>query len=248
MRPTGSYSWTVGQYIGGTATASSGYRMYLRSTDSTIIDPSDYAFSLINQAQAQVTSPNGGESWVSGSQHAITWNANGYGGTVRLILFKNAGKIGQITASLPASQGSYLWTVGVHQGGTAPAGTLYAIRLLAADGTEDFSDGPFAITGSGALVADHLHAELNGIPAEQLERARWQQRLLVMSAGKNDTATLGLRLLGSRDPRLGVATGDPPIGIGMRLQETAWQPEGAYYDLSEWRWALERAAWRAMPR
>ena len=27
----------------------------------------------------------------------------------------------------------------------------------------------------------------------------------------------------------------------MRLQERTWQPEGTYYDLAEWRWALERA-------
>ena len=214
----GSYTWTVGQTLdGGTATAGSDYRLYVRSTDNTLVDPSDYRFSLITQGQLQVTSPNGGESWVSGSQHSITWNANGYSGTVRLILFKNAGKIGQIVANLPAAQGSYNWTVGAYQGGTAPAGTLYAIRLMAMDGSqEDFSDGPFAITGSGALVADHLHADLGGIPAEWLELARRQQRLLVMSAGKNDSAALGLRLLGSLDPRLGVATDD-----GARSQRHA---------------------------
>ena len=60
----GSYTWTVGQTLdGGTATAGSDYRLYLRSTDNTLVDPSDYRFSLINPAQLQVTSPNGGESW-----------------------------------------------------------------------------------------------------------------------------------------------------------------------------------------
>ncbi len=146
---SGSFAWTVGQtYDSGMAPAGSDFRMYLRSTDNTLVDPSDYRFALIAPAaQLQLTSPNGGENWPLGSTQNITWNANGYSGTVRLILFKKASKIGQIAASIPASQGSYSWTVGAYAGGTAPAGELYSIRLLAGDGTqEDYSDAPFTIT------------------------------------------------------------------------------------------------------
>ncbi len=143
----GSFAWTVGECIEGTATAGSDYRLYLRSGDNTIVDPSDYRFSLVDPAQIQVTSPNGGESWVSGSQHAITWNANGYGGNVRLILFRNAAKIGQIATGIPAAQGTYLWTVGEHANGTAPPDILYSIRVIAADGSQsDYGDGPFTIS------------------------------------------------------------------------------------------------------
>ncbi len=144
----GSYAWTVGQTIDAAGTPGSDYRLYLRSTDNTIVDPSDYRFALINPApQLRLTSPNGGESWPLGATRSITWNANGYGGTVRLILFNKAAKVGQIATGIPAAQGSYSWTVGSHDGGTAPAGGLYSIRLLAGDGSqEDYSDAPFAIT------------------------------------------------------------------------------------------------------
>ncbi len=145
---TGFYSWTVGQTIEATGTPGSDYRLYLRSSDNSIVDPSDFRFALINPApQLRLTSPNGGENWPLGATRSITWNANGYGGTVRLILFNKAAKVGQIATGIPAAQGSYSWTVGQHQDGTAPAGSLYSIRLLAGDGSqEDYSDAPFAIT------------------------------------------------------------------------------------------------------
>jgi hypothetical protein len=144
---TGSYDWTVGStYDSGMATAGTDFRMYLRSTDNTIIDPSDMRFALVTApTQLELTSPSGGELEL-GSTHNITWNANGYTGTVRLILFNKATKIGQIVANIPASQGTYSWTVGQHQGGTAPLGANYSIRLLAGDGSqEDYSDSPFTI-------------------------------------------------------------------------------------------------------
>ncbi len=142
----GSTTWTVGQYEGGTAMGP-GLRLYLRSTDNTVIDPSDAQFSIIAPAQLQMTSPNGGENWTIGSSHAITWNANGYVGTVRLVLFRNNTKVGQIATGINAAAGTYTWTAGQYSGGTAPAGSLYSIRLLAGDGSqEDFSDGPFTLS------------------------------------------------------------------------------------------------------
>jgi len=240
----GSYAWTVGQCIEGTATEAANYRVYVRSTDNTIVDMSDYKFSLIDPAQLQVITPNGGESWTLGKTKTIAWKANGYGGLVRLVLFKNTKKIGQIASNIPASQGTYPWTVGAYEGGTAPAGILYSIRLLASDGSQDdFSNGPFTITDGGALIADHLCTDIKEVPEEWLAKAHDQQRVLVMSPWQNDTAALGLRLLGSRDPRLGVATDDIPATKGMRLHERAWQPKGAFgFDLSDWRWSLEKAA------
>ncbi len=146
---SGSYSWTVGQtYDHGAAPAGSDYRFYLRSSDNTLIDPSDFRFSLISPSQLMVTSPNGGENWSIGSSHAITWKAqSGVTGTVRLVLFKNAAKIGQIATGINVADKSYTWVVGQHAGGTAPAGALYSVRILSTDGTEsDFSDGPFTIS------------------------------------------------------------------------------------------------------
>ena len=240
----GSYTWTVGQtQDAGTAPAGTDYRLYLRSTDNTLSDPSDYRFYLTNPAQLQVTSPNGGESWELGSQHAITWTTGGYTGNVRLILFQKAGKIGQIVTNLNASLGTYNWTVGSHSGGTAPAGILYSIRLQATDGSQDdFSDGPLTITSGGGLIANHLTTDLKDVPEEWLAQARGRQQLLVTGARDNDPAVLGLRLLGSRDPRLTVASEEERSSEGMRLVERTWQPGGAFgFDLSDWRWSLEKA-------
>ncbi len=145
----GSYAWTVGQTLdSGTPPVGSDFRLYLRSSDNTLIDPSDRRFALIQAApQLRLTSPNGGESWPLGATRSITWNANGYGGTVRLILFHKAAKVGQIATGIPASQGSYAWTVGNYAGGTAGPGGLYSIRLLAGDASqEDYSDAPFELT------------------------------------------------------------------------------------------------------
>ncbi len=144
----GTYDWTVGStFDNGMAAAGVNYRIYLRSTDNTVVDTGKLRFALINAApQLELTSPNDGEGLVSGATADITWNANGYAGTVRLVLFNKGIKIGQIAANIPASQGTYSWTVGQHQGGMAPAGSYYSIRLLAGDGSqEDYSDSPFDI-------------------------------------------------------------------------------------------------------
>ncbi len=236
----GTYAWTVGQtYDSGMAPKGSDYRLYLRSTDNTIVDPSDYRLGLIDPAQLEMTSPNGGESWELGTTQNITWNANGYAGTVRLILFQKAAKVGQIVANLPADQGSYAWTVGTHQAGTAPAGILYAIRLLAGDGSQDdFNDGPLTLIENEALVVDHHHTTLNIIPSQWLEQAK-RHKLLVLGAQGNDPVTLGLRLLGNRDARLApVASPKEP---GLVAQEGSWLPQGAALDPQEWRWSLEKA-------
>ena len=235
----GSYSWTVGQtFDSGMAPEGSDYRLYLRSTDNTIVDPSDYRLGLIEPAQLEVTSPNGGESWELGTTQNITWNANGYTGTVRLILFQKATKVGQIVANLPADQGSYAWTVGTHQAGTATAGINYSIRLQAGDSSQDdFSDGPLTLIENEALIVDHHHTTLNIIPSQWLEQAR-QHRLLVLSALGNDSVTLGLRMNGNIDARL--VTTQTPNELGLMVLEGSWLPQGAALDAQEWRWNLER--------
>ncbi len=236
----GSYAWTVGQTLdSGMAPKGSDYRLYLRSTDNTIVDPSDYRLGLIEPAQLEMTSPNGGESWELGTTQNITWNANGYAGTVRLILFQKAGKVGQIVGSLPADQGSYAWTVGTHQAGTALAGINYSIRLLAGDGSqEDFSDGPLTLIENEALIVNHQHTALDAIPGEWLEQAS-RHKLLVLSALGNDPVTLGLRLLGNSDVRLAIA--QTATAMGLAVNEGSWLPQGAALDAMEWRWALEKA-------
>jgi hypothetical protein len=79
-------------------------------------------------ASLQVVTPNGGETWLVGTQRAITWNAQGVSGDVVLELLRDASLVGTI-ATVAASQGSYTWTVGQYQAGSAPPGTGYQIRI-----------------------------------------------------------------------------------------------------------------------
>jgi len=147
----GSYAWSAGSVYDNTMPAAgTDFRIYLRSQDNTIVDASDLRFALNTPAaQLELLTPSGVEL-ERGSTYDITWNANGYAGTVRLVLFNKAAKIGQIVANIPASQGTYSWTVGEHSGGsTAPLGDNYSIRLLAGDGSqEDYNDLPFSIITS----------------------------------------------------------------------------------------------------
>lgn len=90
-----------------------------------------------------VTSPNGGESWVGGSAHNITWTSSGIT-NVKLEYTLNGSTWTTITASTAASAGSYAWTV------PNSATTTAKVRVTDAAGTTtDASNASFTITASG---------------------------------------------------------------------------------------------------
>ena len=66
--------------------------------------------TVTTQPSIVVTSPSGGEVWRIGETHKITWKAVGVQ-TVNIIL--NSGYSGAITivSNIPASNGSYSWTI-----------------------------------------------------------------------------------------------------------------------------------------
>ncbi len=141
----GTYTWTAGQHSGGTAPAGANYRVRIVSGDGVLSDWSDAAFTLATQALA-LTSPNGGENWTIGSVRSVTWNAADYSGLVRLVLYDGGTKVGQIAGGLNAGAGTYSWVVGQHQGGTAPAGAGYRVRIVSNDGLlSDWSDAAFTL-------------------------------------------------------------------------------------------------------
>ncbi|HEU4881313.1 MAG TPA: lamin tail domain-containing protein [Longimicrobium sp.] len=91
----------------------------------------------------QVTAPNGGESWVGGSAHNITWTSSGVT-NVKLEYTLNGSTWNVITSSTAASAGSYGWTV------PNTASTTAKVRVTdAANATvTDASDAAFTITVS----------------------------------------------------------------------------------------------------
>ena len=94
-----------------------------------------------------VKAPNGGESWKIGSTQNITWVSQFITGHLRIVLFKNGVKVGNIVDSIAPGAGTYSWTVGNYVGGTATAGSGYSIQIREI-GTEagDRSDGVFTLT------------------------------------------------------------------------------------------------------
>jgi hypothetical protein len=115
--------------------------------------------------QIQVRSPNGQEKWKLGSTQTISWSLFGTPAIdvtlVKLVLFKggtaSTNKIGNIVQNIavgplhvtPQISGTFDWTAGTYEGGVAPAGSDYYIRVISMNGQpSDFSDGPFSLVFS----------------------------------------------------------------------------------------------------
>jgi uncharacterized repeat protein (TIGR03803 family) len=142
----GTYNWTVGNYIGGAATVGSGYTVKVIDMDGVYKDNSEAPFTITASSQLNLTSPNGGESWPLGGTRVISWTDGGYTGNLKLVLFKNGIKLGNVVVDIPAGSSPYTWTVGSYMGGTAEKGEGYSVRVISMDGVKrDESDGPFLI-------------------------------------------------------------------------------------------------------
>ena len=137
---TGSYSWTIPT----TQVAGSDYTIRITSTSNTgITDTSNANFAIIIGALT-VTSPNGGESWIRGTAHTITWTSNDSPGSYVKIELLKAGVVTRVISSSAANTGSYSWTISSFQA----AGSDYTIRITSTSNTAitDTSNANFAIT------------------------------------------------------------------------------------------------------
>ncbi len=143
---TGSYTWTVGDYMGGTVPPAPGYSIRIREKGKTVIDDSDSAFTIAPPPSLEVLSPNGGETPGQGRVHAITWNAVSLSNPLKITLWRNGSLVGAIAKNVDFSTGPYSWTVGDYIGGTAPPGPGYTIRIREKGKTVlDDSDSSFSI-------------------------------------------------------------------------------------------------------
>ena len=96
-------------------------------------------------------SPNGGESWAIDTNRRIEWTYTGVSGPVILELWKGSFPAGTIARDIPVAQRSYLWHVGHHERGTAPAGAGYSIKIKTTEAGTDYdddSDNPFSLAPS----------------------------------------------------------------------------------------------------
>jgi hypothetical protein len=142
---TGSYSWAV------SGAASSAARVRISGISQTsVTDVSDANFSITGGGSTtpslSVTSPNGGESWAIGSQHAITWSSANFSQNVQ-IEFNRSYPSGtwEVISSSAANSGSYTWTL---------AGSTSSLARIRVRGTTsptvgDTSNANFTLAPSG---------------------------------------------------------------------------------------------------
>lgn len=111
------------------------------------------------QAQTFTSITPKGGSLVQGAAYSIQWTYSGIpdGTLVKLVLFKDGTKLGNIIENIPiggSGTGARAWTVGNYEGGTALAGTGYRIRIRDMDGKYPHldSDPTFSITGMQQAV------------------------------------------------------------------------------------------------
>ena len=100
--------------------------------------------------EVALISPNGGESWLAGSQHAITWSASDDDGpdalTIDLDYSSNGGGAWTSLATGLSDTGSYAWTL------PTTATSSAAVRITVSDGEDtasDIVDGLFSIAAPG---------------------------------------------------------------------------------------------------
>jgi PKD repeat protein len=137
-------SWTIPTQIA----PGTDYRVRITSmSDPALTDMSDNNFALetaITPLKINVTSPNGGESWTSGSTPTITWESTGNVGPNVTIELLKSGIVVQNISVITANDGSFIsWTIPTQ---IAP-GTDYRVRItsMSNPALTDVSDNDLTI-------------------------------------------------------------------------------------------------------
>jgi len=131
----GTQSWT----ITGPATTQARIKV-VSVSNPTVFNISHAAFTIAQSIT--ITSPDGGESWVVGSSHAITWSSAGISGNVNIQISRNGGSTWTTIISKTPNDGTQIWKI------TGPATTQAKIRVVSVSSPTvfDISDATFIIT------------------------------------------------------------------------------------------------------
>jgi len=134
---TGAFDWN----IPSTVQPGIDYRIKITAINSNnVFDISDTNFTIINLPI--ITSPNGGENWQLGSNHAITWIDN-LSGNIEIDLWKGGVFYAVIDASDP-SDGVFNWSIP----DSLEPDIDYRIKITSRQDTNsfDFSDNDFILS------------------------------------------------------------------------------------------------------
>ncbi|MFC1658696.1 hypothetical protein ACFL1D_04825 [Candidatus Omnitrophota bacterium] len=99
------FAWTVPQEVSDTV------RIRIADTsDTSVYDISDNDFAI--RARIDITSPDGGEVWIAGSTHKISWDTIGTISAVSIDYSTNSGgAFSNNIATAVSNSGSFSWTV-----------------------------------------------------------------------------------------------------------------------------------------
>jgi hypothetical protein len=118
------------------------------------------------QPTITVVKPNGGEAWTGGTAHSITWTASGLpaGAVVHITYadgtdraYTTSARPGGLIAAVPASQGSYSWTVPFN------SGTSWRVKLCVPT-PPTLARGDSGVRGSSCLASDTSDAPFSITP------------------------------------------------------------------------------------
>ncbi len=150
----GSFDWAIPI----TQALGSDYKLRVTGTvtpagGSIATDSSDAYFSLIPETLT-VTSPNGGESWVGGTIHEITWTSTGSSTAAVTIELVKPGVANKVIVSSTPNNGSYDWAIPM----TQALGSDYRVKItrttfpVGSTAATDSSNADFAIIAEGLTV------------------------------------------------------------------------------------------------
>ncbi len=106
-----------------------------------------FIFSSLYAQSISITTPNGGESWKTSTDHGIVWNDDILG-SVKIELYKGNVYYSTIAGNTP-SDGYYLWSVNA-----ADSGSDYKVKVTDVSNNTvfDFSDNNFTIIKSQITI------------------------------------------------------------------------------------------------
>lgn len=125
------------------------------------------AFFMCTIAQGQITiaAPNGGEIWVPGTQHTISWyNLTGFGTPPRIIFYSSDNGTTWIPIdTVPGSTASYSWTV------PNVNSNQCLVRVQESATAYDDSNGAFTISASAGVVENGNDSKIIVYPNPVME-------------------------------------------------------------------------------
>ncbi|MDD3235331.1 MAG: Ser-Thr-rich GPI-anchored membrane family protein [Candidatus Cloacimonetes bacterium] len=136
-----------------TLSAATDYKIKITSlTHPNIYGTSSNYFTVTANPGISITSPNGGESWQTGTAHAITWTFTDLNGNVKIELLQgnNPTAVLTINSSSPINTGNLYWTI---PSDLAP-GADYKIKISSLSNSSiiDYSDSFFTITAASLTL------------------------------------------------------------------------------------------------